>query len=151
VGLDSETIVIALDTNLLIYAFRTAAPEHLKARTAIEAAMNDPRGRGASLPCITEFWTFVTHLSAIGGASSPALATKFVRSLVNQGNVEIWLPAPGFADRLLEMAIRLSASGPRIFDLQIGLIALENGATEIWSHDRNFPRLPGLRVFDPLA
>jgi len=41
--------------------------------------------------------------------------------------------------------------GPRIFDLQIALTAFENGATEIWTHDRNFLSLPGLRVRDPFS
>ena len=39
----------------------------------------------------------------------------------------------------------------RLFDLQIALTAVENGAREIWTHDRNFLSLPGLRVRDPLA
>jgi predicted nucleic acid-binding protein len=38
-----------------------------------------------------------------------------------------------------------------VYDLQIALIALENGATEIWSHDRAFTSLPGLLVRDPLS
>jgi len=29
--------------------------------------------------------------------------------------------------------------------------ALENGATEIWTHDAAFVRVPGLHVVDPLA
>jgi predicted nucleic acid-binding protein len=44
----------------------------------------------------------------------------------------------------------LKIAGARVFDLQIALIALENGATEIWSHDRAFAGVPGLQVRDPL-
>jgi predicted nucleic acid-binding protein len=40
--------------------------------------------------------------------------------------------------------------GPRIFDLQIGMIALENGARELWTHDAGFVAVPGLKVRDPL-
>ena len=38
----------------------------------------------------------------------------------------------------------------RVFDLQIGLTAFDNGAHEIWTHDGAFVRIPGLRVRDPL-
>lgn len=37
-----------------------------------------------------------------------------------------------------------------ILDLQIARTARDNGATEIWTHDRAFPAIPGLRVVDPL-
>jgi len=46
--------------------------------------------------------------------------------------------------------LNLGIHGARIFDLQIALIALENGATEIWTHDRNFLKIPGLKIHDPL-
>jgi len=40
--------------------------------------------------------------------------------------------------------------GPRVFDLQIAMTALDNGATEMWTHDAGFVRLRGLPVRDPL-
>jgi len=45
----------------------------------------------------------------------------------------------------------LDLCGPRIFDLQVGLTALEAGASEIWTHDTGFVGLPGLRIRDPLG
>jgi predicted nucleic acid-binding protein len=39
--------------------------------------------------------------------------------------------------------------GARIFDLQIGLTAIDGGAVEIWTHDRRFVSLPGLEVLHP--
>jgi predicted nucleic acid-binding protein len=147
--MDRQANVIALDTNLLVYAHRAAVLEHRAARKAIEKALNDPRGCGVSLPCIAEFWSIVTHPLARGGASKPVQASKFIASL-QQAEMRLWMPGEGFADRLIEAAVDLSLGGARIFDLQIALIAIENGAEEIWSHDRNFLKLKGLRVHDPL-
>jgi hypothetical protein len=48
------------------------------------------------------------------------------------------------------VAADLAVSGPRVFDLQIAMAAFEGGATEIWTHDRAFVTVPGLRVRDPL-
>jgi hypothetical protein len=50
----------------------------------------------------------------------------------------------------LQIAEQLGVRGARIFDLQIGLTALDAGATEIWTHDAGFVGLPGLKVRDPL-
>ena len=64
--------------------------------------------------------------------------------------MRIWTPRGGFAESLLQRAANLSVSGVRIFDLQIALIAADYGAREIWTHDLNFVRLPGIRIRDPL-
>jgi predicted nucleic acid-binding protein len=63
----------------------------------------------------------------------------------------VLLPAAHFAERLLSWAVRLNVSGRRIYDLQIALTALDNGAEEIWTHDRQFVTVPGLLVRDPLS
>jgi uncharacterized protein len=143
--------LIAIDTNLLVYAFRAGAVEHSAAKKSLEEIFDDPNGCGISSPCICEFWSVVTHPLAAGGPSTPVLAGKFIGSLVEQTQMRIWLPLEGFASRFLKLAVDLGVTGHRIFDLQIGLIALEHGAREIWTHDRNFLRLPGLRVVEALA
>jgi len=51
----------------------------------------------------------------------------------------------------MRWASSLKVHGRRIFDLQIAAIALEHGAREIWTHDRNFVSVPGVKVHDPLA
>jgi predicted nucleic acid-binding protein len=64
--------------------------------------------------------------------------------------MQYFVPGRGLGVRLLNAAEQLSVSGPRIFDLQIGLIAVEAGATEIWTHDTHFLAPAGLRVVNPL-
>lgn len=56
----------------------------------------------------------------------------------------------GFGSRLFAEAMASGIRGRRIFDWQIALTALANGATEIWTHDRGFRAPPALRVIDPL-
>ena len=141
--------MIALDTNLLIYAHRTGVPEHGEARNAIEKALNSPGGCGVALPSVAEFFSIVTHPTASGTPSPPGVAGAFLASL-REGGVETLRPGPGFVERLVQMAADLDVSGPRIFDLQIAICALDGGATELWTHDRGFVRVPGLVIRDPL-
>ena len=143
--------MIAIDTNLLVYAQRRHAVEHRAAQRAIERASADPRGWGIPLPCIAEFWSVVTH-PAISGGPSPARDVRgFLQSLVLNGGASIWTPGAGFGERLIQLAADMKIAGARVFDLQIALTALENSATELWSHNRGFAGLPGLLLRDPLS
>jgi uncharacterized protein len=141
--------MIALDTNLLIYAHRSSVPEHRAAMRAIEQAAADPDGWGIPFPCVAEFWAVVTHPASSGRPSKPREAEAFLKSLVAAG-AKILYSREGAMARLSTLAVRLDVQGPRIFDLQIGLACQEAGAREIWSHDRNFIAVPGLLVTDPL-
>lgn len=141
--------MIALDTNLLVYAHRSGLPEHRAARRAIERASRAVDGFGVALPCVAEFWSVVTHPASAGGPSSTEQARGFLAALADAG-ASVLVPEEGFADRLLDLAERLGVQGPRVFDLQIALTAFDGGAAELWTHDRAFVGFPGIRVLDPL-
>jgi toxin-antitoxin system PIN domain toxin len=142
--------MIAIDTNLLVYAQRRQTAQHRAAQKALERASADRRGWGIPLCCIAEFWSVVTHPASVGGPSPAKEAQGFLRALIVTGGANIWAPGAGFWERLTQLASDTKIAGARVFDLQVALIALENGATELWSHDRGFARLPGLLVHDPL-
>lgn len=123
--------MIAIDTNLLVYAHRRGVGEHRAARAAIERAATDSRGWGIALQSVGEFWSVVTHPTAAGGASSPDQATAFLRNLRADAGMVVWSPGIGFDDRLLQLAGDLGVSGPRILDLQVALTVFEHGASEL--------------------
>jgi toxin-antitoxin system PIN domain toxin len=142
--------VLVTDTNLLVYAHREATPEHRAARSALEAASRQPGGWGIATASVLEFWSVVTHPAASGRPSSAGEARAFLAALVDAG-AKLLSPGPVVATRILEAAERLGVRGPRVFDLQIAITALDHGATELWSHDRGFVTLPGLQLVDPLS
>lgn len=141
--------LIVIDTNLLVFAHRSRVPEHDAARQALQQASGDAGGWGIAPPSLLEFWSVVTHPTAAGRPSSPAEARAFVTSLVTAG-ARILTPKAGLDERLMASAADHDIVGARIFDLQIAMIALEHGADEVWSHDKGFVTLPGLRMVDPL-
>jgi predicted nucleic acid-binding protein len=148
--MDLSPKMIAIDTNILVYAHRRGTSQHKAAKRAIEKAITYRFGWGIALPSISEFWSVVTHPSSVGGPSTPFNAAAFLRSLLRTGGGQLWLPKEGFPDRFLELVANLEVHGPRIFDVQIALISFENGATELWTHDQNFVSVPGLKIRDPL-
>jgi len=142
--------MIALDTNLLVYAHRQATREHRAARKAIERARRSGLGWGVADAAAVEFFAVVTHPAAAGRPSSPVEAAAFLDALATAG-ARFWTPAQAFATRLVQLAADLRVIGPRVLDLQIALTALDNGATQLWTHDSHFARVPGLRIVNPLA
>lgn len=142
--------MIAIDTNLLVYAHRSAAREHRVARKAIERASNGPAGCGVAVATLAEFWAVVTQPSQ-PRPSRPDEARDFLSSLTEDGGVQIWSLPLEAASRLARVAADLGIRGNRIFDLQIAMSAVHNGATEIWTHDSDFVSVPGLTVRDPLS
>jgi toxin-antitoxin system PIN domain toxin len=142
--------VIAVDTNLLVYAHRAAVVEHRAARRALERVANESPGWGITVASVAEFWAVVTHPASTGRPSTPKEAAAFLESLIRDGGAQLWVPGTAFAQRFMGAAVSLAVRGPRIFDLQIALTAIDNGAREIWTHDRDFVSVPGLRVRHPL-
>jgi toxin-antitoxin system PIN domain toxin len=142
--------MIAIDTNLLVYAHRSATPEHRSAKLSLERAAAAADGWGMTFTNLLEFWSIVTHPAASGRPSTPAEAAQFIRGLMSGGLAGIWVPDPGFPARLMRIAEDLKITGARVFDLTIALTAFEAGAGEIWTNDSGFRSVPGLRVVLPL-
>ena len=142
--------MIAVDTNLLVYAHRSGCPEHDRARRAIEQAAARDTEWGIPAACVLEFWSVVTHPASAGGASEPAVAREFISALRETAGAVILAAPAAMAPRCLQLADQMQIRGPRIFDLQISLTALEAGVSEIWTHDAGFVGLPGLSIRDPL-
>lgn len=142
--------MVVIDTNLLVYAHRAATPEHKMAQRALDMASRRDDGWGIATASILEFWSVVTHPKASGRPSTPTEARAFLDALVDAG-ARMLSPGRASSQRILEMAERLDVVGPRVFDLQIAVTALDHGATELWSHDQRFVTPPELRLVDPLA
>ena len=97
--------MIAVDTNLLVYAHRSSLPEHRRARRALEQASGDPRGWGIALASVAEFWSVVTHRTA-PRPSTAREATALLAALGAGAAMQVWVP--------------------RVFDLQIALTVEES-------------------------
>lgn len=143
--------MILVDTNLLVYAHRGGCAEHSAACAAIERAARAPGGWAIALPALAESWMVLTRPSSAGGPSTPEQAGSYLAALIETGRPSILGAEASVGRRLVRLAVDPGLSGPRILDLQIGLIALEGGADVIWTHDAGFVPAPGLRVEDPLS
>lgn len=143
--------MIAVDTNVLVYAHRQDAPFH-DAAVACVASLAEGRARWAiPWPCVHEFLAVVTHPRIYDPPSTVEQAV---------GQVDSWLASPTLvllgesADHWEVIGAQLDrarAVGPMVHDARVAAICLANGVDELWTVDRDFGRFPALRGRNPLG
>ncbi len=142
--------MIAVDTNILVYAYRPEAPRHAAANRCLARLLEAGDPWGLPWSVAHEFVAVVTQPRIW---REPARPTQALQAL------EVWASAPG-ARLLTEGPAHLDAlgallegddvRGSRVFDARIAATCLAHGIDELWAADRDFTRFPSIRVRNPL-
>ncbi|MDN5571358.1 MAG: PIN domain-containing protein [Propionibacteriaceae bacterium] len=143
--------MIALDTNLIVYAHREDSPHHLLALAALTGLLQSQGQVGLPWPCVHEFLAVVTHPRVYQPPSTMAQALAAVRALTDSPRVQLLAEQPHHLDTLGRLLARGDIRGPRVHDARIAAICLDAGVTELWSADRDYSWFPALRVVNPLV
>lgn len=142
--------MIAVDTNILVYAYVSSMPLHVAARAAMDRLTARAQAWAIPWPCVHEFIAVVTNRKWHADAPS----TQQVIA-----HIDTWQDAPGMRfigigpdhwshlRRVLEFS---GAHAGQVHDARIAAVCEEAGVTELWTADRDFSRFPGLRVHNPL-
>jgi hypothetical protein len=141
--------VIAIDTNILVYAHRAETPHHASARTLVMQLATSPRPWAIPWPCLYEFIKVVTHPRIFDPPTVLVDAMAVVESLAAAPGVVLLGDGPAHLGYLRRAADDARAEGSLIHDAHIVALALEHGVTELLSSDRDFRRFRGLTVRDP--
>jgi toxin-antitoxin system PIN domain toxin len=142
--------VIAVDTNILVYAHRFESPFNQAAFDRLTELANGTAAWAIPWPCLHEFLGIVTNHRIF-----PA-PTSLERAL---DQVEIWLESPSLVlltespthwGTLRAILVESAITGPRVHDARIMALCRQHGVRELWSADRDFSRFAGVRVVNPL-
>jgi uncharacterized protein len=142
--------VIAIDTNILVYAHRPEMPLHTEARALLESLPSLTSYFALPWPCVHEFLAVVTNGRIFKEPTPLANAFAAVRALDDSGLFRLLSEGDGYLDRLTDLAITGRISGAMIHDARVAAICNFHGVSELWSADRDFNRFPGLNVRNPL-
>lgn len=143
--------MIAVDTNILVYAHREDSPFHEAALRRIAALAEGPATWAIPWPCLHEFLAIVTHPRIY------APPTPLPRAL---DQVEAWLESPSLAllsesaahwPTLCAMVAGGRVAGAQIHDARVAALCRQHGVRELWSADRDFGRFAGLAAVNPLV
>jgi toxin-antitoxin system PIN domain toxin len=142
--------VIAVDTNVLVYAYRADSPFHDPARSTLEALAAGPRTWAIPWPCVHEFFAVVTHPRIYKTPTPPETAFAQLRTLQSLANLAFIAEVDEHLTHLEPLALAAKAQGGAIHDARIAAVCLSHGVAELWSADRDFSRFPTLTVRNPL-
>ena len=143
--------MIAVDSNILIYAHREDAQWHDAAYACIAELAEGLAPWVIPWPCIHEFLAIVTH-SRIYAPPTP------LKKAIEQ--IDAWMESPSltmvaetddYGTQLQSILHTGRVSGPQVHDARIVALCLQHGARELWTADRDFSRFPGLNVRNPLV
>ena len=142
--------MIALDTNLLVYAHRADSPFHEPASKLLKRLVAGKARWAIPWPCLHEFIAIVTHPRIYKKPTPLELALQTIRSLVSCPNNVTLAEEDGYLDQLAALASVAKIQGAAIHDARIAALCVHHGIAELWSADRDFSRFPGLKTVNPL-
>jgi hypothetical protein len=135
--------VIALDTNILVYAHREEFAKHGAAqRRLVELAEGDAEW---AIPvfCIGEFLRVATHPKLFAPPFTAAEAVEAIGRVLQSPSLRVLLPGVRFLDLLGTAVQEADAVGNLVFDAQIVALCRETGVSSFLTEDRDFDRFPG--------
>lgn len=141
-----------LDTNLLVYATFTDAPEHPRARAWLEERLAHGEETVALCwPVVYAFLRLVTSPRVFGRhAVTVREGWRVAAAYLAQPAVRIVAPGTGHAAIAAELAGTPGLRSDDVPDIELAALAIEHGLV-LASHDHGFRRFSRLRFIDPLA
>jgi toxin-antitoxin system PIN domain toxin len=143
--------MIAVDTNILVYAHREDSSFHDAASRVVRQLAEGRAAWGIPWPCIHEFLAIVTHPRIY-------LPPTPLPAAVDQ--VDAWLESPSLAllgetldhwPALKPLLLQGRIQGAQVHDARVAAIAIAHGVRELWTADRDFSRFDALTVKNPLV
>ena len=143
--------MIAVDTNVLVYAHRADSPFHWEARAALEQLVSAGRTWGILWPCVHEFLAVVTHPRVYVPPTQPDVAVQTIDDLTELSGVVMLGETADHWRTLRSLLGRRGVVGPKIHDARVAAICLSHGVDELWTADRDFSWFPELLTRNPLV
>jgi len=141
--------MIAVDTNVLVHAHREECANHKVSLAALRHLAVGVVPWGLPVFAVGEFVRVVTHPRLFSPPSTIRDAFRSVRGLLECPSCRVLSPGRHFASHFESMCDEGGMTGNMVFDAQIAAVCIEHGATDILTFDRDFRRIPGIRIVKP--
>lgn len=141
-----------VDTNILVYATFTDAPEHPRTRSWLEERLT--AADGSVVLCWPVIYAFVRLISSPRVFGEHALrvqqAWATAAAFLSQPSVRVVAPGSGHLPIAAELVATPGLRSEDVPDVELAALAIEHGLA-LATRDHGFRRFASLRVVDPLA
>lgn len=143
--------MIAVDTNVLVYAHRAESAFFGAAYECLKSLAEGNRPWGIPVSCVHEFLAIATNPKIFSPASSYEQALAQVDAWLASPQAHVLHSGAQHWSILSELARKAKLQGGQFHDARIAAICIENGATVLWTADRDFGRFKALKTANPLV
>ena len=144
--------MLAVDTNVLVYAHRREARDGERAFEVLRALAEGDRPWAIPWPCCYEFFSVVTNRRIWGDAASlPQQAWRQLSAWAASPSNRLIGETGDFLDTLREFVDRPRIAGAIVHDARIAAVCVAHGVEALLTRDRDFSMFPQLPTRDPLA
>lgn len=143
--------MIAVDTNLLVYAHRVDSEWYDRASERLRGLAEGTACWAIPWPCLHEFLAIVTHPRIFAVPTPLEAAVDQVAAWIESPSVILLAEADDSFAQLRDLLIASRVTGPKVHDARIAALCLLHGVRELWTADRDFSRFPALVTRNPLA
>jgi toxin-antitoxin system PIN domain toxin len=142
--------MIAVDTNLLVYAHREDSSFHDKADELITDLAEGNATWVIPWPCLHEFYGVVTHPRVFTPPTASDAALTEIDNWLESPSLRVISETSHYWRDLRQLLAKSKVVGPRVHDARIAAICHAHRITELWSADRDLSRFTGVKVRNPL-
>jgi len=141
--------VIAVDTNILVYAHRAGTRYHEAASGLLRRLAEGRTPYALFWPSLYEFLRVVTHHRVFDPPSTIPEALEALADFLRPPPVQILSETPAHDEILREVLATSPVSGNLMHDAHLVTLALEHGVHEILTLDEDFRRFPQVSSRNP--
>ncbi len=142
--------MIAVDTNLLVYAHREDSPFHVRAAECVASLAEERVTWAIPWPCLHEFFAIVTHPRIYAPPTPPEAALDQIDAWLESPSLMLLAESEAHWPELRGLIVAGHLIGAQVHDARIAALCLGHGVQTLWSADRDFNRFPRLSVVNPL-
>ena len=144
--------MIAVDTNVLVYAHRRETAEHAVASELILGLAEGDQQWAVPWPCVYEFFSVVTNVRIWkAAASTPEQAWSQLAAWFGSPGLRLLAEPDDFASQLGLFMRRARVRGPIVHDARVAAICIAHAVDTLLTRDRDFSLFPELKIENPFA
>ncbi len=143
--------MIAIDTNILVYAHRRESEFWPPAERCVREIAESGRPWAIPWPCIHEFYSTVTHPRIFSPAGTADEALCQIEAWMQSPTLQVLSETPLHWNTLRTMIVNTRILGPVVHDARIAALCFQHGVSELWSADRHFSQFPNIKAINPLV